>query len=423
MTAPAVPQRHFPALWLGTAASGMRSFAAGQPVTIGSHPGCHLVVPHPSVAPVHLVVSAGPYGWVVADQGAPWGTWASGGRVQQAFSLGGDVDLRVGDPAAGLTVRLHSDPLPTAAPVAKARSGRGHRLAVALLALVAVLAGALALTIHHEIAAASEAAESAPAPLVERPAPSGTLPDAPDVEAPRPAPAPPRALESLPTDPKLLPAGAPGLYDGLYRGEGPGPGLVALLDTIYRDVHAYWGSVFADAGLAAPTANPIWLGAGEVVETGCRGEVGEFGGFDDRAAAYCGANDGIGIGLPKAADYWSGNHSSNQDYGAELAAGEFSLVLLMAHEYGHNLQWELGLEVSDAASEAHADCLAGVWIGVLGRSGRTTERDLEEVGGSLARMGDHDHGSPHGTPDERYAAFRLGYDGGSIHACTPLLAR
>jgi hypothetical protein len=419
MTAPAAQQTPFPLLWLGTAASGMRSVPAGQHVTIGSHESCHLVVEHPSVAPVHLVVTPTAHGWVATDQGAPWGSWFPGGRVQQPFTVAGPVDVRVGDPSAGLTMRLCADPVSVPSSASASRMGRGRRrLLVAVIALLVSIAGALAPAIEDEFAAAIEAAERAPEQVDVQPEAhvSGA-----EVPAPAPAPAPPRALESLPAEPKLLPAGSPGLYDGLYSGEGPGSGLTTLLDTIYRDVHAYWGSVFADAGLTPPTANPKWPGVGESFETGC---VGPEDRWDDQSAAYCSGDDVIGVGLVRAADYWSGSFTVNDRYGAELAAGEFSLVLVMAHEYGHNLQWELGLQgASEVALEAHADCLAGVWIGVLGASGRTTERDLEEVGGALARIGDHDGDSPHGTPEERYDAFRLGYDGGSIHACTPLLAR
>lgn len=101
--------------------------------------------------------------------------------------------------------------------------------------------------------------------------------------------------------------------------------------------------------------------------------------------------------------------------------GGLSVIAILAHEFGHILQYERVHEEALAQAdggvrlfELHADYLAGMYLGFRKRRDQrlptwSSGRTFELLGDTA--FGDRDH---HGTPEERVraieAGFRIGYD-------------
>lgn len=128
--------------------------------------------------------------------------------------------------------------------------------------------------------------------------------------------------------------------------------------------------------------------------------------------------------------------------------GPLAQIYVMAHEYGHHIQNQLGVfqvadrsetgEGSDAVKvELMADCLAGVWAksasSVPDESGTPflaplTDRDIQDALDAASAVGD-DHiqqatqgtvnpdSFSHGTSEQRQQAFLTGYETGSVGTC------
>lgn len=129
--------------------------------------------------------------------------------------------------------------------------------------------------------------------------------------------------------------------------------------------------------------------------------------------------------------------------------GNLAEAYVVAHEYGHHIQNELGIfAIADrsgsgansdsVAVELMADCLAGVWVGNAANvvdpdTGVTflepvTQEQLDDALAAAASVGDDriqevingeadPHTFTHGTSQERQEAFTTGYERGTIAAC------
>jgi hypothetical protein len=140
-----------------------------------------------------------------------------------------------------------------------------------------------------------------------------------------------------------------------------------LLTAVTEDVDSYWTKAFADAGLPEPRVGYAWIPEGQTAASACGGQNGGLG---DSAAAYCSGDDTIYISQKFATDIYTGAldqalPGSSQGYGG--TAGDFAVAYIVAHEYGHQVQDELGLferygaQVPAKAFELQADCYAGTW--------------------------------------------------------------
>ena len=186
-----------------------------------------------------------------------------------------------------------------------------------------------------------------------------------------------------------------------------------FLDDVLGLVHGYWSETFAAAGLDAPTVGHVWVAPGQQLESAC-------GPVTDQDAAYCPADDTMYIGQQFAFDLWSGTTPSN---GSGVAIGDFGLAEVVAHEYGHNVQHELGLDDTEGGPvkpvELQADCLAGLWANSAYRRGLLERGDLEEALDTIRSVGDFNYADPqhHGTPEERLTAWLAGYESGDPSTC------
>jgi predicted metalloprotease len=210
-----------------------------------------------------------------------------------------------------------------------------------------------------------------------------------------------------------------------------------FLSSVLRDVHQYWSAVFRQNGLPAPGVKYSWPPPGTQDRSACQEPDGTPGPINDDSAFYCPVDDRMVISQKFASDLWNGllRGLGGQDAGYARTVGDFGVAIVVAHEYGHNIQWELGLYDKVARSlpegatlparpfELQADCLSGVWASSVLRQGRIDEGDVREALDTTLAIGDFDFdpGRHHGTPEERYAAWNRGYQGGEGASCSAFL--
>jgi uncharacterized protein len=205
--------------------------------------------------------------------------------------------------------------------------------------------------------------------------------------------------------------------------------MEAFLTGVTQEVDKYWTQEFKDAGLAEPRVSYDWIPAGETASSVCGDENGRLG---DSAAAYCPGDDTIYISQKFATEIFNGQldqalPGSAQGYGD--ASGDMAVAYIVAHEYGHEVQDELGLfdkygdQLPTMAFELQADCYAGTWSNYENQQGKLEDGDVDEARNAALAVGDFDASNPghHGTPEQREAAWNTGFDKGDPSACDTYL--
>lgn len=160
------------------------------------------------------------------------------------------------------------------------------------------------------------------------------------------------------------------------------------------DLNTFWARSFQ--ALEKPWKSPTAYQYSRGVRTPCG-----FAGPNN--AIYCSVNHSIYLNIPflvKANSLW----------------GDFAAITIIAHEYGHAVQRQLGLSRINRylyQEELQADCLAGVYAQDAGRRGLLDATDLRE-GYFQSYSSGHAQFNPntHGTRSQRANAFRLGYGQG-----------
>jgi predicted metalloprotease len=195
----------------------------------------------------------------------------------------------------------------------------------------------------------------------------------------------------------------------------------AFLTEVLHSIDRYWTRTLAASQLPAPRVAFAWVPPGGRATSGC-GAVA-----DDNAAFYCPADDTIYIAQVFAERVWRGvaDEFPGTRAGAGRAIGDFGLAYVVAHEYAHNLQQELGFFSlrplgGTAAFELQADCLAGVWANSVYRAGQLEPGDVEEAQSTALAVGDFEFASAghHGTPEQRREAWLLGFREGRPSDCS-----
>jgi predicted metalloprotease len=198
-----------------------------------------------------------------------------------------------------------------------------------------------------------------------------------------------------------------------------------FLTGVIENVDRYWTQAFKDSGLPEPKVTYKWIPAGQTAASACGDEDGTLG---DSAAAYCPGDDTIYISQKFATDIYDGAldnalPGSSQGYGRTM--GDFAVAYIVAHEYGHQVQAELGLfdgdgqQVATVASELQADCYAGTWAKSASEDNRLEDGDVQEALDAAQAVGDFKTGDPshHGTPEQREQAWSSGFEAGDPSAC------
>ena len=201
--------------------------------------------------------------------------------------------------------------------------------------------------------------------------------------------------------------------------EGRGQTIEAFLTDVIGNVDAYWTRTLAENDMPEPRVRYHWVAPGRPVLTGCGSPAG------DDAAFYCSADDTIYIAQRFAAALYEGAlRGLPGESSGGRAVGDFGVAYIVAHEYAHNLQHELGLFTlarsnSSKPFELQADCLAGAWGSSVYAEGRLRPGDIDEAVGTALAVGDFDVSSAnhHGTPEERRAAWLGGFEGADPSLC------
>jgi hypothetical protein len=162
-------------------------------------------------------------------------------------------------------------------------------------------------------------------------------------------------------------------------------------------------------------------------------------------AFYCGVDsmtgsDGVlyeGVVVFPATTFqkmWSGDILGTQS----RTAGDFAAAYVISHEFAHHIVHEFASQLEAAGqpmpeitgknNELLADCFAGAWINYAYSQGVLTDTDYAEAIAAAEAVGDKPgtiSQDPHGTPEERMYALRVGaelgangYPAGNPGACT-----
>ena len=171
----------------------------------------------------------------------------------------------------------------------------------------------------------------------------------------------------------------------------------ASADAVVADLDAFWAQTFAAAG--RDYASPAVVALDAPTETAC-GTIDPAWG----PGAYCGLDQTIYY-----SPAWLGDLSA--------AGHDFAWITVMAHEWGHHVQLQLGLlGYPDAATELQADCLAGAYAADAEARGLLTPGAVAEAISLSALSGDLGwlprDAPAHGSGAERAISFSRGYQEG-----------
>jgi uncharacterized protein len=187
-----------------------------------------------------------------------------------------------------------------------------------------------------------------------------------------------------------------------------------FLTSATKDVDAYWTQQFQAAGLPEPRVSYAWLPSGDT-------------------AAYSPEDDTIYISQEFATGIYDGALNqvlpgSSQGFGKTV--GDFAVAYIVAHEYGHEIQDELGLfeqygdQVPQMNFELQADCYAGTWANSAYKEKRVSDADVQEALDAALAVGDFATDNPghHGTPEQREQAWSTGFKSGDPSTCNSYLS-
>jgi uncharacterized protein len=200
---------------------------------------------------------------------------------------------------------------------------------------------------------------------------------------------------------------------------------VQFVDFVQGDAQDFWTQQFQGAGKPYQRAKLVLFR--DQVSSGCGQASSATGPF------YCPLDQKVYIDL----GFFDELSRRFQ------APGDFAQAYVLAHEIGHHIQQQLGIEQSvrdqsqanpDDANELsvrlelQADCLAGVWARSTYDRGVLESGDLQEGLGAAAAVGDDRIQSQtqgridpesftHGTSEQRSRWLQTGFDSGRLESC------
>jgi uncharacterized protein len=228
--------------------------------------------------------------------------------------------------------------------------------------------------------------------------------------------------------------------EGEHVGQGETPGQVSeecrtggdanerqdcRIVGVVNSVQEFWDGVFERSDRRYPFADTVFFA--DEVDTGCGYATSQVGPF------YCPRDQQVYIDLGFFDELES-------RFGA--GGGPFAQAYVIAHEYGHHVQNELGVldaiggdrqgpESRAVRSELQADCYAGVWAANAVETGfieQLTQADINEGLDAASAIGDdriqertqgqvNPESWTHGSSEQRRRWFSRGYEAGRPAAC------
>lgn len=191
---------------------------------------------------------------------------------------------------------------------------------------------------------------------------------------------------------------------------------------LVHEMDAFWSPIMMQGGFPDPAVTYSFPALGEPIHTKC---TVPDAATEPAQAFYCQLDDQIVITLEMAKQLWEGTLRRNNEPPLPYNAGDFSVAVVMAHEFAHNLQTEIGwititgYKTTSRSIELNADCLSGVWANSVYTKNRLDADDIQEAMRTLADIG-QDMTVPepsHGSPKERTDAFMIGYNSGLASSC------
>jgi hypothetical protein len=200
---------------------------------------------------------------------------------------------------------------------------------------------------------------------------------------------------------------------------------IQFVDFVQGDAQGFWAQQFQAAGKPYQRAKVVVFHS--QVQSGCGLASSATGPF------YCPLDQRVYLDL--------GFFRELQD--RFKAPGDFAEAYVVAHELGHHVQQQLGIEQkvrqqsqsnpgdANALSvrlELQADCLAGVWARSTYDRGILENGDLQEGLTAAAAVGDDriqqqtqgridPESFTHGTSEQRDHWLQTGFDSGKLEAC------
>jgi predicted metalloprotease len=189
---------------------------------------------------------------------------------------------------------------------------------------------------------------------------------------------------------------------------------------VSQDAQDMWTQIFQQSGKTYTRAPVVTFTSGTV--SGCGPASSSTGPF------YCPADHKVYLDL-------SFFRELSQRFGAP---GDFAAAYVIAHEIGHHIQSELGIEEQirrkqqddpsganrySVQLELQADCFAGVWARSTYDRGILDPGDIDEGLKAAAAVGDDRLGArsreqwTHGSSALRTQWFRTGFDSGKPGDC------
>lgn len=204
----------------------------------------------------------------------------------------------------------------------------------------------------------------------------------------------------------------------------PTASMDQFLTYVVNNVDAYWASTFKANNVGfEPFVNYNWMPSGQSFTTACPDKNGDAS-TNDTTLEYCSNDDTIYVSQKAAVDLWNGLYNGpDSKTGPDRGAADFGVAYVVAHEYGHEIQSEKGVRATGGVVinlELQADCYAGAWANSVWRQGLLEDNDVDEAIRTVNFVGDYDYLAPdqhHGTPEERKAAWELGYNSGDPAQC------
>jgi hypothetical protein len=169
--------------------------------------------------------------------------------------------------------------------------------------------------------------------------------------------------------------------------------LGGLLSTVQGHLDQFWRGFSAQRGFAYSTPRIHHIGPGQAARNSCSAEPVQrhmYCGGDRTIYLDVSSNSFVSLG-----SLWTGNK-------------DFSIVQVVAHEWGHHIQSLRGILARQSPQinvELQADCLSGMFTRWAQAQGYLEPGDYQEAIWILS----HAWGPNHGTGPQRVAAFQDGF--------------